>query len=98
MLKFLKFLPLVMMFKDVTDAMQAAKKDATADRPWFLSRRFVGAVMTVVFAVISIASGVTLDANVVSSITDSAFAMVSSGGVLYGLILLIVGAIKAKKA
>jgi len=98
MFSFFKFLPLVMMFKDVTAAMQAAKKDATADRPWFLSRRFVGAVMMVVFAAISIASGVTLDANVVNSITDSTFTMLSSGGALYGLVLLIIGAIKAKKA
>lgn len=93
MLKFLKFLPLVMMLKDVSDAYQS---ETAQNRPFYLSRRFIGALLAIVGAALSIALGVTIDANIASSITDSIITIVTAGMSLWGAVVGVIGVIKKK--
>lgn len=95
MLRFLKFLPLVMMFKDVGDAYQS---ETGKDRPAVLSRRFIGAVLAIIGAALSIALGVTIDANILSSITESISTIITAGIALWGAVVGIIGIFKAKKS
>lgn len=93
-MNFLKFLPLVLKFKDISEAYQSA---TGKDRPAYLSRRFVGALLVLLGAIASIALGVQIDENVVMSVTNGLDTLIAGGITLYGAILAIIGQIKAKK-
>ena len=94
MFKFLKYLPLVGLFKDVS---QAYEEEHGAGRPFYLSRRFIGAVIALVGGFAAVQFGVTLDADTLTHLADSTEKLLSAGVALYGAVLAIVGAFKARK-
>jgi len=94
MLKWLKFLPLAGLGKDVSTAY---KEETGKDRPKILSRRVIGAAIAFVSAFIAIKFGVTLDATIIDQITDSLDKLITVGTTLYGIALLIYGFFKRKK-
>lgn len=91
---FLKYLPLLLKGKQVADVYRA---ETGAGKPIYLSRRFVGTVIVLIGAVASMYFGVSLDENIISSLTDNAVSVISAGVALYGVILGIVGIVKRKK-
>lgn len=95
MMNFLKFLPLVLRFKDIYEAY---RNEVGEGRPWYLARRFIGVVMATIGAGVAIFSGVTLDSGVLDSITESILSLIGSGVTLYGLILTVVGIVRRKPA
>ena len=94
MFKLLKYMPLVALFKDVSASYQ---EETGAGRPFYLSRRFIGAVIALAGGAATIAFGITIDATVLNQLTDNLEKGISAIVVLYGVILTIVGAFKAKK-
>ncbi len=91
---FLKFLPLILKGKQVADVYQ---EEVGQGKPIYLSRRFVGTVIVLIGAGASKYFGVSLDENVLSSLTDSTVSLISAGVTLYGVILSIIGIVKRKK-
>jgi len=94
MLKWLKFLPLAGLGKDVSTAY---KEQTGKDRPKVLSRRVIGAAIAFISAFVAIKFGVTLDATIIAQITESLDKLVVASTTLYGLALLIYGYFKRKK-
>lgn len=94
MFKFLKYLPLVSLMQNVSDTY---KEGTGKDRPAYLSRRFIGALIVAVGAFLSIQSGMTIDQNILDQIIENTDRLISAGIALYGLIVVIVGVVKRKK-
>jgi len=94
MFKFLKYLPLIGKFDDISVAY---KEETGKDRPAYLSRRFVGAIVALTGATLAVIFGVTLDANMIEEVTKNIETMVSAGITLYGIVLAVYGLLKKKK-
>lgn len=91
---FLKFLPLILKGKQVAEVY---REETGTGKPIYLSRRFVGTVITLIGAGASMYFGVSLDENILSSLTDNMVSIISAGVALYGAILGIIGIVKRKK-
>lgn len=91
---FLKFLPLILKGKQVAEVYQ---EETGQGKPVYLSRRFVGTVIVLIGAGVSMYFGVSLDENILSSLTDNTVSIISAGITLYGVILGIIGIIKRRK-
>lgn len=94
MFKLMKFIPLVALGKDVSVSY---KEETGKDRPPYLSRRFMGAAIALGSGFMAIQYGVKLDAEMLSSITDSLDKMLTAGIALYGAVITIVGYFKRAK-
>lgn len=94
MRKLIKYLKLFGLLKNVNKAYQEEKGK---NRPAYLSRRFIGAVILLGGAVLSLKFGIKIDETVLTQITDNLDKAISAGIVLYGLIMGIVGIIKREK-
>lgn len=70
------------------DIRKVIKESAGKDY-WFLSRKLVGPVVTLIAAYIAYQYGVTIDAGMLASITQNAETVISSLAVLWGLIATI---------
>jgi hypothetical protein len=94
MFKLLKFLPMIFKLQDVSKAYEEEKG---IGKPWYLSRRFFGALLVVVFAFLSIQFGFDLkelDPNVIANhIVNAIQAFVG----LYGAVMVLVGFFKKAK-
>jgi len=94
MFKLFKYLKLLGLFRNVTDAY---KEYTGKDRPAYLSRRFVGALIILIGAVFSFHFGVKIDESILSNITESLEKIIAACIVLYGAVMEIVGILKRKK-
>jgi hypothetical protein len=94
MFKLIKYWGLIMRLRDVNDIYQAEKQQG---KPWYLSRRFVGSVVTLVGLGLSVHYGVSLDEKSLQAIADNILSVITAGVTLYGLIMTIVGAVGAAK-
>ena len=91
---FLKFLPLILKGKQVADVY---RDETGAGKPIYLSRRFVGTIVTLIGVLASMYFSVSLDENILASLSDNVVSVISAGVTLYGVILGIIGVIKRKK-
>ena len=93
MLSFLKYLPLVGAFKDVSAAYQ---EETGKGRPVYLNRRFLGSAITLIGVALSVFFGTKLDSTVVAQLTDNVEKLVSAGVTLYGVVLATYGVVAKK--
>ena len=93
MFSFLKYLPLLARLKDA----RAAYQEEQGKDNWFLSRKFVGAIVTLIGAFLTIQFGVTLDAGFLQNLTNSIETIGTAGVALYGAIMFLVSALKKKE-
>lgn len=93
-MNWLKFIPLILRGKSIAEAY---KEEAGQGKPIYLSRRFMGLVLAFIGAIVSMYFGVTLDANILSTMSDSVVTVISAVVTLYGVILGIIGIIKRKQ-
>lgn len=92
--KLIKYAKLFGLFKN----LQSTYKEETGkDRPAYLSRRFLGAVIMLGGAVLSLEFGVKIDETLFASIGDSLEKIIAAGIVLYGAVMEVVGIVKRKK-
>lgn len=94
MLKIFKYLKLLGLFRNVGDAY---KEETGKDRPAYLSRRFIGALVILIGAVLSFQFGVKIDENILTNITENIEKVIAAAIVLYGLVMGIIGTVKRKK-
>ena len=90
----LKYLSLLLQGRSIAVAY---KEETGAGKPAYLSRRFIGVVATFIGLAVSTYFGITLDANIIASISDSISTIISALVVLYGLLMVIVGIIRKGK-
>jgi hypothetical protein len=93
MFKWLKYLPLAALGKNVSEAY---KEETGKERPAYLSRRVIGAALVLAGGFTAIQSGVQIDANILNSITDSLDKIIAAGITLYGTIIFLIGLFKRK--
>lgn len=94
MFKLFKYLKLIGLFKDCG---KAYKGHTGKDRPAYLSRRFVGAVVLFAGTALSIYFGVKIDTEILTNITDNLDKIIPPIIILYGAVMEIVGILKRKK-
>jgi len=94
MFKIFKYLKLIGLFKNCD---KAYKEHTGKDKPAWLSRRFIGAVVILIGAGLSIHFGVKIDSEILSTVTDSADKIIAAGIILYGAIMEIVGIVKRER-
>jgi len=92
--KIFKYLTLIGLLQNVTNAY---KEHTGKDRPAYLSRRFVGALIILIGAGLSVHYGVKIDENILTNITESLEKIIAASIVLYGAVMEIVGILKRKK-
>lgn len=84
MLKYWKYLEYLFKLKDISEIY---KEENSTEKPWYLSKRFIGAVLTFIFSALSL--GLT-EADV-AALTDQIILVSSAVPTIYGLIMLIKG-------
>ena len=87
----LKYLSLILRFKNISEVYQ---EETGQGKPFYMSRRFIGLVITVIFAIITIWTGVTIDDAMSLQIADNIIAIVTAIITLYGIVLGIIGQVK----
>ena len=88
---FLKYLPLILKFKNISEVYQ---EETGQGKPFYMSRRFIGLVITVIFAIVTIWTGVTVDDAISLQIADNIVAVITAVITLYGVVLGIIGQVK----
>src|SRR3990167_10626230 len=81
---FLRYLPLILKFKNIAEVY---KEETGQGKPFYLSRRFIGLVITAIFAIITIWTGVTIDDVLSLPIADNIVAITTAVIALYGVVL-----------
>lgn len=94
MFKIFKYLKLLGRFRDIEDVY---KEETGKTRPAYLARRFLGAVVVFIGAVLCLQFDVKIDENILTNITESIEKIIATCFVLYGLVMEIVGIVKRKK-
>lgn len=94
MFNLLKYLPLVAMFRDVTDKVRA---DGEAKRPWFLQRSTVGAIVAAVAAAVTMYYGINIPDAQQAQVTDLVMTVIPAATGIYGMVLSIYGVFKPGK-
>ncbi len=94
-----KLLTMAAAFKDVTEQVQAAGKE---NRPWYLQRTVIGAIIAAGSVAASAFIGLDITANIQEQLTDNLTALVTVATTVYGAVLSLYGAaqkvIKSKEA
>ena len=91
---FLKYLPLLLQGRSIATAY---KEETGQGKPFYLSRRLIGLVITLIGAIVSLYFGVTLDSAILASIADNMVTVISAIATLYGVIIGIIGVIRKNK-
>ncbi len=86
----MKLLGMVSLFKDVTKEVQAAGAEK---RPWYMQRSVWGTIVATVAGLISYFIGVTIDANMLSTLSDNIPQLIGVFVTLWGAALSIWGLI-----
>ena len=94
MFKFLKYLPLLLSARDLSKAYQ---EEVQAKRPFYLSARFRGSLVTVISLAIFFGLGVEVDKDILQQILDNTATAIPLISAVYGGIIGISGVIRAKK-
>lgn len=94
MFKIFKYLKLFGLFRN---SKKAYEEHTSKDRPAWLSRRFLGAVIILIGAGLSIHFGVKIDSGILSNVTDSLDKIIGAGIILYGAVMEIVGIVKRER-
>ena len=92
--KLIKWLPALLKGKDVAEAYKA---ETGKNKPAIVSKRFIGTVVVLASAIVSIQYGVTLDADVLNKLTGSLTDLATASTTVYGLVIVIKGVFDAKK-
>lgn len=90
----MKYLKLLMVLRDVSTVYQEEKG---ANRPWYLSRRFIGIVITFLGLCLTVFTGYEASEIHLSIMSDNIAAIVSAAISLYGIVMGIVGVVCKKK-
>jgi hypothetical protein len=98
MFSLLKYLPLVTLFQDVTNKV---KESGIENRPWYLQRSVIGAIIALLAGGITAYFGFSFDSASLDKLASSVTEMVTAGTTVYGLVLSLYGllmkVIKAKQ-
>jgi hypothetical protein len=94
MFSFIKYLPLILQFKQVAEAYEEEKGK---EKPFYLTRRFIGALIAAVGAVAAYFGGVTISPEILDEITKNIETVAATGVTLYGLIMAVIGLFGKKK-
>jgi hypothetical protein len=93
MFKFLKYLPLLLKLKEVSEIYEA---ETGKPRPALISRRFLGAVLLLISAGLAKYFDITIPENMIETIADNIDAIIVAAIGIYGGVMGVVGIVKKK--
>lgn len=93
MFSWIKYIPLLLKFKDVTDVY---KEETGEDKPWYLSRTFLGSAIAFISTCLTVFFGIVVDAGTVQIVVDNISTIIPAIIALYGIVMTFVGQIKKK--
>jgi hypothetical protein len=93
MFKFLKYLPLLLKLKEVSEAYEA---ETGKPRPAYISRRFLGTVLMVASVGLATFFGVTIPEGIADTMADNLDTIIVAATGIYGGIMAVVGIVKRK--
>jgi len=96
MLRFLKFIPMIMMFKDVYSAYLA--ETGNPNKPFWATRRFIGSILALIGGAVAIAFGIVIDPATIDILAGNIEVLIGGAVALYGAVLGVVGLIKKRPA
>lgn len=86
-----KYIKLLLAWKDITDIY---KEEKGKDKSFLVSKRLIGAVFTFIGVILFLFFGVTLDENVLTSLTSNTENVIPAVITLYGVGTNIVGTVQ----
>jgi hypothetical protein len=89
-----KFLPAILALKDVTVAFKEERKE---DKPFYLSQRFWGILITSIGGVVAVFFGVKLDPTTITSLSEGIVGLITIGITVYGTIMTAKGVIDKRE-
>ena len=90
MIQFFKLLPTLLLFKDVSNVWKEEGLDVKT-KPFWISRRFVGAVVVALTGFGAYQFGIKATDADVKTLTDALIGIGEAVGLIYGSIQIIVG-------
>jgi len=93
MFSFLKYIPLLLRFKDVTEVY---KEETGENKPWYMSRTFLGSAIAFIFTCLAVFFGIVVDAGTIEIVVNNISTIISAIVALYGIIMTFIGQIKKK--
>jgi hypothetical protein len=96
MLGFLKYIPILLKFKDVTKVWKAEGLDVST-KPFWLSRRFVGVVLIIISGILTSHFGIKIAEADVKTFADALIGLAQAATVIYGSVEVLVGYFKRNK-
>lgn len=90
----LKYLSLILRFRNVAEVY---KEETGEGKPFYLSRRFIGLLITIIFAIVTVRTGITIDEALSAQIAEHVVSLITALVALYGIILTVIGHFKRTK-
>jgi len=90
MFSWLKYIPLLLKFKDVADTY---RKETGENKPWYLSRTFLGSAIAFIFTCLAVIFGITVDNETITVVVNQISTLIPAIIALYGIVMTIVGQI-----
>lgn len=84
----LKYLSLILRFRNVAEVY---KEETGEGKPFYLSRRFIGLLITIIFAIVTVRTGITIDEALSAQIAEHVVSLITALVALYGIILTVIG-------
>lgn len=93
MFAFFKYLPLLLGLKDVANVY---KQETGEDKPWYLSRTFLGSAIAFIFTCLAVFFGISYTGDDIEVIVNNIYTIITTCVALYGVVMTFVGQIKKK--
>jgi len=94
MFNFFKYLPL---FLSLHDLSKIYKEEVGAERPFYLSARFRGAVVSTLSLILFFTLGIDIDKDILQQIVDNTVNIIPLVSAVYGCVITVLGVIRAKR-
>lgn len=96
-MQILKYLKLILSFRQVSEVY---REDNGKDKPFTLTRRFWGILISTLSGLVLVATGVEIPAEAlagdISAVWDNINAVIPHVTAIYGVVMVIIGEIKKK--
>lgn len=92
----MRILELIKLFAKLKDVRAAVEETTGQQAPIYLSRKVIGSILILFAGVLLYLTGVNLDVNMVTNLTDNIEHLIGAIIGIYGFIMFLISALKKK--